>query len=324
MKKQVLTYLIFTFIIAMISLVLQSCKDDENGEPLSPDTFTTEYNFEVQFSEDVLKTSDVKVLVYKPNGEVYTKELTSNQDVLRLTGNAAPDKAGIRFDFVPKDNVAKGDYDIIYKVKATIKVYNGSELYSMTSDEAEQTLDVSSENLADLYHTSMVVAGEVNPKGEPMLTDGSDIDFGVNSDEWDSFWDFVAQLPFEDLDDAQFFEQLFFYRDKDGVLHLRDDYSLLDSNDSGKIYVPCYSFQDAQEIFLNWINKYDDWKIIYFGNGDIKYRPMDKNGNQQGEIYFRRSYNEPVYATVTFSEDVPITLFHEVIFMKEEAFPKNQ
>lgn len=322
MRKRVLSHLILTLVVLLTGLAFTACSDDDNNGPVSNDKFTTEYDFEIQFSEDVLKTADIKAYIHKPNGEVYSQELTNAQDKILLSGEAVPDKAGIRFDFTPKSNVADGEYEIVYTAKAKITVYSDGKIFSEKSDEAEETYTVSAKNLVEFYHTSMVVAGEVSSDGEPLVTDGFDIDFGINSDDWDSWFSNSLDTQ-EGIDEAARFEQLFFYRDENGTVQDRQIGVALDPNDPGKLYVGAYSYIDAEEVFLDWIPRYDNTKVHNDQHGNINYYPTNKDGNSQGVISFKRILNSNEYGSVTFSKEVPITLFREIVFMDFKLFPEN-
>ena len=159
-------------------LGVSSCSDED--EPTTEDNFTTEYTFETEFSADLLKTADVKAYVLSPEGTVTEETITKAKNTWKLKGNSIPDKSGMMFEFDAKNGDFSGDYDLGYKVKTTVTCLNNGTVVSSKSDNSDETYTVSAENLAGFYGTSLTLGGEVSADGEASVTNGSDLDFGLN------------------------------------------------------------------------------------------------------------------------------------------------
>lgn len=178
MEKKFFSKLMMGVLFAASIFTLTACGEDD--EPKVEDKFTTEYTFSAEFSADLLKTADVKAYILSPEGTVTEETVTKAKSTWTLKGNSIPDKAGVRFDFDPKSGNFSGDYQLGYKVNTTVTCLNNGKVVSSKPNSSDETYTVSAENLAGFYGTSLILAGQVNAKGEAAVTDGSNLDFGLN------------------------------------------------------------------------------------------------------------------------------------------------
>ena len=179
MKERIFSKLMMGMLFAASIFTLTACGDDD--EPKVEDKYTTEYTFSVEFSADLLKTADVKAYILSPEGTVTEETVTKAKSTWSVKGNSIPDKAGVRFDFDPKSGNFSGDYQLGYKVTTSVSCLNNGSVLSTKSDSSDETYTVSAENLSGFYGTSLIIGGQVNAKGEATVTDGSNLDFGLNS-----------------------------------------------------------------------------------------------------------------------------------------------
>lgn len=170
MKGMLFAATVFTF---------TACGDDDD-EPKVDDKFTTEYTFTAEFSADLVKTASVKAYVLSPEGILSEETITKEKNSWTLKGTSIPDKAGVMFEFDTKSNIPEGDYLLGYKTTTTVECLNNGGVFSFKSQSSELHFTVTAEQLPDVYGTSLTLAGEVNSNGEARVTDGSDIDFGLN------------------------------------------------------------------------------------------------------------------------------------------------
>ncbi len=170
MKGMLFAATVFTF---------TACGDDDD-EPKVDDKFTTEYTFTAEFSADLVKTASVKAYVLSPEGILSEETITKEKNSWTLKGTSIPDKAGVMFEFDAKSNIPEGDYLLGYKTTTTVECLNNGGVFSLKSQSSELHFTVTAEQLPDVYGTSLTLAGEVNSNGEARVTDGSDIDFGLN------------------------------------------------------------------------------------------------------------------------------------------------
>ena len=66
MKKSIFSKLFLSMLFVSLSFAVSSCSDDD--EPKPQDNYTTEYTFEAEFSDDFLKTADIKAYIISPDG----------------------------------------------------------------------------------------------------------------------------------------------------------------------------------------------------------------------------------------------------------------
>lgn len=178
MKKTIFSKLMLGALVVAAGFAFTACGDDD--EPKVEDKFTTEYTFEVNFSDDLIKTADVKAYVLSPEGAVTEETVTKAKNTWTVKGTSVPDKAGVMFEFDAKSGNFSGDYELGYKVKTTVTCLNNGNVVSSKSDSSDETYTVSAENLTDFYGTQLTLGGEVNAQGEASVTDGSKLDFGLN------------------------------------------------------------------------------------------------------------------------------------------------
>lgn len=179
MEKKFFSKLMMGMLFAASIFTLTACGDDD--EPTVEDKYTTEYTFLAEFSADLLKTADVKAYILSPEGTVTEETVTKAKSTWTVKGNSIPDKAGVRFDFDPKSGNFSGDYELSYKVNTSVTCLNNGKVVSTQSDSSDEAYTVSAENLEGFYGTSLILGGQVNAKGEAIVTGGSNLDFGLNS-----------------------------------------------------------------------------------------------------------------------------------------------
>ena len=181
MKKSIFSKLMLGMLVVASGFGLTACGDDD--EPKVEDKYTTQYTFSAEFSADLLATADVKAYILSPEGVVTEETITKAKNSWTLKGNSIHDKAGVRFDFDLKEGNFTGDYEIGYKLNTTVTCYKNDGIESSKSEQPNETYTVPAENLNEFYGTQLTLGGEVNAKGEAKVTDGSNLDFGLNS--WD-------------------------------------------------------------------------------------------------------------------------------------------
>lgn len=179
MKESIFSKLMMGMLFSVTLFTFTACGEDD--EPTAEDKYTTEYTFSAEFSADLLKTADVKAYILSPEGTVTEETVTKAKSTWSVKGNSIPDKAGVRFDFDPKSGNFSGDYQLGYKVTTSVSCLNNGSVLSTKSDSSDETYIVSAENLSGFYGTSLIIGGQVNAKGEATVTDGSNLDFGLNS-----------------------------------------------------------------------------------------------------------------------------------------------
>ncbi len=191
MKKTIFSKLALASLALVTSFTFSACNhDDETDEPNAPeepkveDKFTTEYTFDVEFSEDLLKTMDVKAYVLSPKGSVTEESITEAKNTWMLKGDSVPDKAGVRLAFQLKSDEFSGAYSIGYTANSTVICRNNDIAVSTKSSLNGHTLSIAAEKLPEYYEkryaSGTILAGEVNSSGEASITDGSNLDFGLN------------------------------------------------------------------------------------------------------------------------------------------------
>lgn len=179
MKKSIFSKLMLGALVAFTGFGLTACGDDDD-EPKVEDKFTTEYAFEVEFTADLLATADVKAYILSPEGVVSEQTITKAKNTWTLKGNSIPDKAGVRFDFDAKSGNFSGDYEIAYVVNTTVTCFKNGGIESTKTEKSDETYTVPAENLTEFYGTQLTLGGEVNAQGAASVTDGSNLDFGLN------------------------------------------------------------------------------------------------------------------------------------------------
>ena len=179
MKTKYIFNSLMATVLSVLSLGLTACGDDD--EPKVEDKFTTEYTFEVEFSADLLATADVKAYILSPEGVVSEETITKAKNNWTLKGNSIPDKAGVRFEFDAKSGNFSGDYEAGYKTSTTVTCYKNGGIESTKTEKSDESYTVPAENLTEFYGTQLTLGGEVNAKGAAKVTDGSNLDFGLNN-----------------------------------------------------------------------------------------------------------------------------------------------
>ncbi len=178
MKKTFVSKLILGSLAVAAGFGLTACGDDD--EPKVEDKFTTEYTFEVEFSADLLATADVKAYILSPEGVVTEETITKSKDTWTLKGNSIPDKAGVRFEFDAKKGSFSGDYEAGYKVSTTVTCYKNDGIESTKTEKSDESYTVPAENLTEFYGTQLTLGGEINAQGEASVTNGANLNFGLN------------------------------------------------------------------------------------------------------------------------------------------------
>lgn len=178
MKKTILSKLMMGMLFAASILTLTACGDDDG--PKVEDKFTTEYTFTAEFSADLVKTADIKAYVFSSEGTVSEETISQEKNTWVLKGASIPDKAGVMFEFDSKPNITEGTFKVGYKTTASVKCIKDGDVFSIKSENAEHSFTVPADKLSVFYGSSLILAGEINGDGEANLTDGSDIDFGLN------------------------------------------------------------------------------------------------------------------------------------------------
>lgn len=178
MKKTIFSKLMLGAFVVAAGFGLTACGDDD--EPKVEDKFTTEYTFEVEFSADLLATADVKAYILSPEGVVSEETITKGKNNWTLKGNSIPDKAGVRFEFDAKSGNFSGDYEAGYKTCTTVTCYKNGGIESTKTEKLDESYTVPAESLTEFYGTQLTLGGEVNAQGVAKVTDGSNLDFGLN------------------------------------------------------------------------------------------------------------------------------------------------
>lgn len=179
MKKTIFSKLLLGALVVATGFGLTACGGDD--EPKVDDKFTTEYTFDAEFSADLLATADVKAYILSPEGSVSEETITKAKNTWTIKGNSIPDKAGVRFDFDAKTGDFSGDYEAGYKVSTTVTCYKNGGIESTKTEKSDESYTVPADNLTEFYGTQLTLGGEVNAQGAACVTDGSNLDFGLNN-----------------------------------------------------------------------------------------------------------------------------------------------
>lgn len=189
MKTNKIFHALIAIVMSVFSLGFTSCGDD-NDEPEMPDTWTTSYTISVTFHQDFLDAADITAHIAKPDGTFATEAVVNKTTSWTLTGNKIPDKAGIAFSFVPKNNI---DPDRVYNLgtKGTIttkSIKNGEGFMTKSSSVGSENMLVKGNRVAE-YITAkgIAMASGVNAEGEIIKVDTKNFDFGLNG-----VWEWLA------------------------------------------------------------------------------------------------------------------------------------
>ena len=178
MKTRILSKFKEGLLLGAVLLSFTACGNDD--EPKIEDSFTSEYIYTAEFSENLLETADVKAYILSTEGAILEETITKTKNTWKLEGNSIPDKSGVRFDFDAKANLPENNYAIGYKYSITVKCLNNGEIFSVKSENSEHNYTVPTQHLDSFFGTYLILAGEVNKDGEAKIIDGSNIDFGLN------------------------------------------------------------------------------------------------------------------------------------------------
>ena len=177
--KTIFSKLMPGLLVAATGFAFTACGDDD--EPKVDDKFSTEYIFTAELNADLLKTADVKAYVLSPEGSVTEETVTKAKSTWTLNGNSIPDKAGVLLEFQPKSGDFSGEYEIEYKVNRTVTCLNNGSVVTTDSKGYTETFSVSAENIRDFWTgTGIILSGEVNASGKASITNGDNLDFGLN------------------------------------------------------------------------------------------------------------------------------------------------
>ncbi len=178
MRKTIFSKLMLGALVVAAGFGLTACGDDD--EPKVEDKFTTEYTFTAELSADLLLTTEVKAYVLSPDGTVTEEAVTKADNTWKLKGNSIPDKAGVLLEFKAKTGDFTGDYELGYKVNRTVTCLNNDFIVSTDSKGYDESFTVEAANLSEFYGTGIILGGEINSAGKASVTDGDNLDFGLN------------------------------------------------------------------------------------------------------------------------------------------------
>lgn len=176
-------------VLAILSFSLTACGDD-NDEPDMPDTWSTAYTVSVTFGPDMFEMVDITAHIAKPDGSVSEEAVLKEQYILKMTGNKIPDKAGVLFTFVPKDNV---DSERVYKVKIDRSVRatsykNGEEFSSYTPSFVTTSQSIKGSQVAEYFTgKGFAATAGISADGNATSVNADEFDFGLNS-----VWEWLA------------------------------------------------------------------------------------------------------------------------------------
>lgn len=178
-------------IVVLIALILGlSACSDENDEPKVPDTWTTAYTVTATFGPEMFEMADITAHIVKPDGTVSEEVVLQGNYTLNMTGNKIPDKAGVLFTFVPKDNV---DSDRVYKVSMgrsiqAISYKNGEVFSDYTPTLSSASVSLKGSQVAKYFTgKGIAVTAGIAADGKAADVDADEFDFGVNS-----VWEWLA------------------------------------------------------------------------------------------------------------------------------------
>lgn len=175
--------------LLVLSFGLTACGDD-NDEPNVPDTWTTTYEASVTFHDDFFEVADITAHIVKPDGTVTEEAIIKPTTTWTMSGNHIPDKAGILFTFVPKENI---DPDRVYHFNIngamwTTSYKNGEKYSSLNPSPIASTSPIKG-NMVVKYLTGRGVAltAAVTSEGQVVSANADDFDFGLNG-----VWEWLA------------------------------------------------------------------------------------------------------------------------------------
>lgn len=178
-------------IVVLIALILGlSACSDENDEPKVPDTWTTAYTVTATFGPEMFEMADITAHIVNPDGSVSEEVVVQEHYTLKMTGNKIPDKVGVLFTFVPKDNL---DPDRVYNVLVNRAIqatsYRNGEVFSDYAPSVSHTsMSLKGSQVAHYFTgKGVAVAACISADGYASAVDANEFDFGLNS-----VWEWLA------------------------------------------------------------------------------------------------------------------------------------
>lgn len=126
-----------------------------------------------------------------------------------------------------------------------------------------------------------------------------------------------ASGKLEGFDDLVFFRSAIAWEDDLGVTH-RNYGEVLYNDEPRHLYVGADSFEEAREIFLNWVAPKGDVKET---DGRMEYHLTDENGKSQGSVTLAHSGDSGHVAEVTASAGVDLGAFDRITFLQKSSWP---
>ena len=189
MKTKNIYYALMATVLSVLSLGLTACGDD-NDEPEMPDTWATSYTVTANFGPDMFEMVDITAHIVKPDGSISEEAVLQQKYTLKMTGNKIPDKAGVLFTFVPKDNL---DPDKVYKVQLDRTIvaasYKNGKVFSDYGPSLVSTKQSIKGSQVVKYFTGkgIAVTAGISADGNAANVDADDFDFGLNG-----VWEWLA------------------------------------------------------------------------------------------------------------------------------------
>lgn len=189
MEKTIFSKLMLGALVVASGFGLTACGED-NDEPRISDTWTTAYTVTANFGPDMFEMVDITANIVKPDGGISEETVLQQNYTLKMTGNKIPDKAGVLFTFVPKDNV---DPDKVYKVQIERSImptsYKNGEVYSSYSPSlVSTTLSIKGSQVAQYFTgKGVAVTAGISADGNATSVNSDEFDFGLNG-----VWEWLA------------------------------------------------------------------------------------------------------------------------------------
>lgn len=180
---------LMALMLSALSFGLSACGDD-NDEPEVADVWTTAYTVTATFGSEMFEMVDITANIVKPDGGISEENVLQQNYTLKMTGNKIPDKAGVLFTFVPKDNVGP---DKVYKVQIERSImatsYKNGEVYSSYSPSlVSTTLSIKGSQVAQYFTgKGVAVTAGISADGNATSVNSDEFDFGLNG-----VWEWLA------------------------------------------------------------------------------------------------------------------------------------
>lgn len=185
MKKTIYSKFWMAFFALIASVAFTACGDDDEkrDEPDQPDVpvvtekWTATYKISASFGEDIFKVADIYAHIVNPDGSSREELLSSPDFNLTLEAEGKPNKAGVKFYFVPNGLI---DLDGVYKMQIDSSIlcnsYLNGNAQSNKGYDLNSSMSIKGEKLEEyLKKKTISLALGVDEKGSVVSVDPADL-----------------------------------------------------------------------------------------------------------------------------------------------------